>query len=69
MGELVFDDSCFHFRTYPYFETITTFQLKCRVFGVETITRIYINVNFQALRNKTIFFDKVKYKESRNKNI
>ena len=30
--------------------------------GFETITWIHINVNFQALRNKTRFFDTVKYK-------
>ena len=43
------------FRTYP---------------GFETITRIHINVNFQAfthLRNKTRFFDKVKYKQKKLK--
>ena len=43
----------------------------CRVLGTypgfETITRIHINVKFQAfahLRIKTRFFDKVKYKQN-----
>ena len=38
--------------------------------GFETITRIHINVNFQAfthLRNKTRFFYKVKYKQNYRK--
>ena len=46
----------------------------CRVFGTypgfETITRIHINVKFQAfahLRIKTRFFDKVKYKKQKTK--
>ena len=55
-----------------YFETITAIQLMSRSLGTypdfETITAIHINVNFQAfthLRNKTRFFDKVKYKQNR----
>ena len=47
----------------------------CRVFGTypgfETITGIHINVNFQVfshLRNKTRFFDKVKYKQNKKTN-
>ena len=66
--ELVFDDSWFYFRTYPYFETFTAdFSSSC-VFGTyrgfETINGIHINVDFQVfthLWNKTRFFDKVKY--------
>ena len=41
MWELVFDDSWFYFRTYPYFETITRIQLMSRFRkypGFETIT-------------------------------
>ena len=49
--------SCRDFGTYP---------------GFETITGIHINVNFQAfthLRNKTRFFDKVKYKQNRKQKV
>ena len=46
---LVFDGSWFHFRIYPYFETITGFQLMSRFWkypDFETITGIHININF-----------------------
>ena len=33
--------------------------------GFETITGIYINVNFQVFTHKTRYFDKVKYKQNR----
>ena len=49
-----------HFSSFLVFGTYPKF---------ETITRVHVNVNFQAfnqLRNKPIFFDKVKYKQNRN---
>jgi len=71
--ELVFDNSWFHFRTNPYFETITGFQL-IRVFGTyssfETITGILINVNFLAftlLRTKTRYIQNKNKIENKNK--
>ena len=61
----------FIFEHIPILKQLPHF-ITCRVFEkyprVETITRIHINVNIKAfahLRNKTRFFDKVKYKQNR----
>ena len=52
MRELAFVDTRFHFRTNLYFKTILSFQLMssfCSIYtGFKTVTRIHINVNFQA---------------------
>ena len=57
---------------YPSILKLLLHFSSCRVIGTfpgfETITGIHIKVNFQAfsyLRNKTKFFDTVKYKQNR----
>ena len=46
MWELIFNDTWFHFRTYiAILKQMSRFGTYS---GYETITRIYINVNFQA---------------------
>ena len=49
-----FDDTWFHFRTNPYFETTATFKLMLRFETYLGFEATYINVNFKTFTHLRI---------------
>ena len=72
--EIVFDDSWwYHFRTYPYFETNTGFQLISRYVNISCFWDNYWNYykchcQFLSIYALTYQNKKEKYSQNRNKN-